>query len=286
MSHNRKLAYSSPSSSPLKKKTKSAAAAGRVDMEDNMAITIKRFEDILKTELAAMRAEFTAHMTALQSLCSKVDFLTGEQREQKKVVNEHTRRLDGLEQQVTDLQDRSRRSNLRLLGLPEGAEKDDPVGFLKRSLPTWIPSLAGKEIEIERAHRVYSRASTDHPKPRVFLFKLLRYNDRNLILNEARRHGPVKTNDGAMLSFFPDFSPATAKKRSSFTVIKKELKDAGLQNFLLYPATLKIVLKNGETKLLYSPEEARQFLSSIPRPHSSRMDTEEEIVVNEELLIT
>lgn len=83
-------------------------------MEDNMAVTIKRFEDILKTELAAMCTEFTSHMTTIQNMCSKVDFLIGEQREQKKVINKHTGRLDALEQQVTDLQDRSRRSNLRL----------------------------------------------------------------------------------------------------------------------------------------------------------------------------
>ncbi len=166
-------------------------------------ITIKRFEDILKAELAAMRTDFASHMTTIQNMCSKVDFLIGEQREQKKVINEHTLHLDALEQQVTDLQDRSRHSNLLLLGLPEGAEKDDLIGFLKRSLPIWIPSLAGKDIEIERAHRVYSRASTDHSKPRVFLFKLLRYNDRNLILNEARCHGPVKANDRCDVELLP-----------------------------------------------------------------------------------
>ncbi len=82
------------SSLPIKKKTKSAVTAGRADMEDNMAITIKRFEDILKTELAAMHTEFALHMTTIQNMCSKVDFLIGEQREQKKVINEHTGRLD------------------------------------------------------------------------------------------------------------------------------------------------------------------------------------------------
>ncbi len=54
-------------------------------MEDNMAITIKGFEDILKTELAAVStAEFASHMTTIQNMCSKVDFLIGEQGEQKK----------------------------------------------------------------------------------------------------------------------------------------------------------------------------------------------------------
>ncbi len=172
--------------------------------------------------------------------------------------------LDAREQQVTDLQDRNRHSNLHLLGLPEGTEKDDLIGFLKRSLPIWIPSLVGRDIEIERP--------MDHSKPQVFLFRLLRYNDRNLIFIEARRCGPVKAGDGAMLSFFPDFSPVTAKKWSSFSTIRKELKEAGLQTFLQYPATLKIAMKHGETKLMHSPDKARQFLSSIPTPHSPGMD--------------
>ncbi len=49
-----------------------------------MAVTIKRFEDILKAELVAMRTEFASHMTTIQNICSKVDFLIGEQREHKK----------------------------------------------------------------------------------------------------------------------------------------------------------------------------------------------------------
>ncbi len=97
-----------------------------------------------------MRNEFGSHMSVVQSLCSKLDLLTGEMREQKKVVADHDRRVAPLEQQVVDLQDRNRRSNLHLVRLPGGSEKDDPMGFLKRSLPTWLPSLAGKEIEAGR----------------------------------------------------------------------------------------------------------------------------------------
>ncbi|KAL1258001.1 hypothetical protein QQF64_011245 [Cirrhinus molitorella] len=195
-------------------------------MVDKMANTVAHFEDILKTELTAMQNEFASHMS------------------------------------VVDLQDRSRRSNLRLIGLPEGSEKDDPVGFLKRLLLTWLPSLAGKEIEVERVHRMYTRISSGRTKPRVFLFKLLRYTDRELILRAARLHAPVKTSDGATLSFFPDFSPVTAKRSGAFASVRKEMREVGIQNFLLYPATLKVVLNQGEPKMLYSPEEARVFLRS------------------------
>lgn len=262
MAHNRKQQEMSPSASPIKKKPKPPTTG---DMVDKMANTVAHFEDILRTELTAMRNEFASHMSVVQSLCSKLDLLTGEMREQKKVVADHDRRVAALEQQVVDLQDRNRRSNLRLVGLPEGSEKDDPMGFLKSSLPKWLPSLADKEIEVERAHRVYTRHSSDRAKPRVFIFKLLRYTDRELILRAARLHAPVKTSDGATLSFFPDFSPLTAKRRSAFGPVRKEMREAGIQNFLLYPATLKVILNQGEPKMLYSPEEARVFL----RSHSS-----------------
>ncbi len=51
-----------------------------------MANTVTHFEDILGTEFTAMRNEFASHMSVVQSLCSKLDLLTREMREQKKVV--------------------------------------------------------------------------------------------------------------------------------------------------------------------------------------------------------
>ncbi|KAL1268801.1 hypothetical protein QQF64_034164 [Cirrhinus molitorella] len=47
----------------------------------------------------------------------------------EKVINEHTGRLDALEQQVIDLQDRSRRSNLRLLDYLKGPRKMTRLAF-------------------------------------------------------------------------------------------------------------------------------------------------------------
>ncbi len=37
---------------------------------------------------------------------------------------------------------------------PEGMEGPDAV-FLRANLSKWIPSLRGRDIEIDRAHRVY-----------------------------------------------------------------------------------------------------------------------------------
>ncbi|KAJ8400596.1 hypothetical protein AAFF_G00393650 [Aldrovandia affinis] len=56
---------------------------------------------------------------------------------------------------MANREDRSRRNNLRLVGLPEGSEEDAAVSYLQNSIPKWLPSLAGREFEVMRAHRIY-----------------------------------------------------------------------------------------------------------------------------------
>lgn len=121
--------------SPWKKKSK---------LEDNfanaanMAGSIARLKQVLKSELAALKDDLSSYITMV---CLKIDFITGEQREQMKIINSRAWWLDTFEQRLVDLQDLSRCNNLRLLGLPEGAEKDNSVGFLKQSLSVWSPSF-------------------------------------------------------------------------------------------------------------------------------------------------
>ena len=83
---------------------------------------------------------------------------------------------------------------------------------------------------------------------------MLRYNNRDLILKKCRQAGSLTWN-GANLSFFPDYSSTTAKKRGAFSTVRKKMREAGIQSFLLYPATLK-----GETHMLHTPEDAQGFL--------------------------
>ncbi len=93
------------------------------------------------------------------------------------------------------------------------------AGFLRVNLSKWIPSLKGRNIEIDRAHRVYDgRKNSD--RPRTLIFRVLRWHDRSEILRGARQAYPVKCmQDNATLLFFPDFSPATAAKRKSLVPV-------------------------------------------------------------------
>ncbi len=92
---------------------------------------------------------------------------------------------------MTDMEDRSRRNNVRLVGLPEGMEGPDAAGFLRANLSKWIPSLRGSDIEIDRAHRVYD-GGRGSDRPRTLIFRVLRWHDRSDILKGARQAYPVK----------------------------------------------------------------------------------------------
>lgn len=92
--------------------------------------------------------------------------------------------------------------------------------FLKANLPKWIPSIANREIKIERAHRIYSDKQSK--PPRTVIFKLLDYTDRQAILNGARAAYPVKFNNEP-LHFFTDYSADTTKKRKAFTEVRKKM---------------------------------------------------------------
>lgn len=76
---------------------------------------------------------------------------------QEKVIN-----LEGinksLEEKILDLEAWSRRSNIKLIHLPEGAEDGDTCGFLECWMPEALelPQLQGK-LKLERAHRLGPR---------------------------------------------------------------------------------------------------------------------------------
>ncbi len=135
-------------------------------------------------------------------------------------------------------------------------------GFLRVNLSKWIPSLRGRDIEIDRAHRVYD-GGRGSDRPRTLIFRVLRWHDRSDILKGARQAYLVKcAQNNVTLLVFPDFSPATAIRRKAFGPVLKKVTVLGLQPFLIYPAVIKLRHK-GEQKSLDSPKKTEDFVSSL-----------------------
>ncbi len=163
----------------------------------------KQREDIKATNnsVKELREEFEAMAAAAKQTRDRIDSVQATAREDRNAVMDLRNQLKRLTEKMTDMEDKSRKNNVRLVGLPEGMEGSNVAGFLRVNLSKWIPSLKGRNIEIDWAHRMYDgRKNSD--RPRTLIFRVLRWHDRLEILKGARQAYPVKcTQDNVTLLF-------------------------------------------------------------------------------------
>ncbi len=184
----------------------SVVASAVRDAVDSVLIPALREQraDIQATNnsVKELRAELEVLASTAKQTCDWVDSVQAAAREDRRIVTDLRNQLERLTEKMTDMEDRSRRNNVRLVGLPEGAEGSDAAGFLRVNLSKWIPSLKDRNIEIDREHRVYDgRKNSD--RPHTLIFCVLRWHDRSEILKGARQAYPVKcSQDNVTLLFF------------------------------------------------------------------------------------
>ncbi|KAI4900281.1 hypothetical protein NFI96_008911 [Prochilodus magdalenae] len=163
-----------------------------------------------------------------------------------------------LEGKVLDLEMRSRRNNLRMVGLPEGAEGSDACTFLEN----WIQEVTEVEnrVVIERAHRVGPKKDANAP-PRTLIMRFLNDRDRHMVLQAIRTKRNIFYKK-QQVRFYPDLAEGVLKQRREFDSVRQQLRDLGIRHGVMIPARL-IVTVNGETRIFNTPTEAQVFTERI-----------------------
>ncbi|KAJ4932381.1 hypothetical protein JOQ06_010804 [Pogonophryne albipinna] len=162
--------------------------------------------------------------------------------------------VESLEAKMEDLENRSRRSNVRLIGLPENAEGKDACTFLEK----WIPEILGAgsfaaPLAIERAHRVPSGRPKPNAPPRALLIKFLNYKDKTKVMSAAYEKGKIHF-DKHHIMFFHDVAKETDTKRRAYDGVKTRCRDMGLH--LSYGCTHVPGKDPGEAQRLNSSVKA------------------------------
>ncbi|RXM96267.1 LINE-1 type transposase domain-containing protein 1 [Acipenser ruthenus] len=187
--------------------------------------------------------EVTDIASSVKKLTARQDNTRADLRQQKGEINQCNARIDAMQDKMADLEDRNRLCNIRPVGLPERVEGDDPVRFLQKEIPRWFPAMKSNgdhpPLELNRAHRIYSDGNRDSSGAHTLIFQCLRYTDRQRILQAARKSDPVVVQ-GRKLSFYVDYSSITAAKRRVFGEVRAKCRSHGVDNFLVYPAVLKV----------------------------------------------
>lgn len=238
-------------------------------------------EDILKA-IKDMNAEFS---TKFENVLSALDSVKKEVGECAGRISEAEVRISGAEDNVTalqatstaleekvksltskliDLEDRSRRSNLRLVHLPEGAEGNDACSFLEQWLPDALEmGPLRSPLVIERAHRIAGPRSDPNAPPRALIMKFLNFRDKESVMKAARAKGRVLYKSRPVM-FFPDLSTEVHKRRRRFDSVKQRLRAKAIRYGIIYPARLRVSYEE-RSYIFETPAEAEKFLEKLGR---------------------
>lgn len=162
-----------------------------------------------------------------------------------------------LKASVEDLISRSKRHNIRVVGLPEGLEGKNAREFMTNLLSELLGDSLTEPPELDRAHRSLRPRPHAEESPRPLIIRFHRYIVKETVMSWAKSHKDMSYK-GHKIKIYEDFSTEVAKKRAAFNKVKSLLYQKGVRFGMLYPARLR-VSRNGVERIFDSPEAAETF---------------------------
>lgn len=160
-----------------------------------------------------------------------------------------------------DFESRLRRNNIRIHGIPEGAEKDDTMGFVTGLIKSKIQSTGDMEIRIERAHGSLVAKPKDSAAPsRAIIVRFLDCRVKEFVIRQAWKQ--KTTYEGQTIYFNQDYTSEVQRKRKQVRDVIKKLKEKDVKAQSPYPAQLKVFL-NSATKTFSTLMEAAPMLKDM-----------------------
>lgn len=164
-------------------------------------------------------------------------------------------RSKALEEKVIDMKTSSRLNNLRLVGLPEGAEGRDPCLFLE----SWIPEVLDMAplrslITMESAHRVGPRRGSDAPS-RTLNMRFVSYKDKVAVIKAAITKKDVLYKN-QHVRFYNNLTTEVHRQRRQYNSAHQQLRSLGLRHSIIPPAKLVVTYKEhtrSAVRLRYKP---------------------------------
>ncbi|KAL1264706.1 hypothetical protein QQF64_026429 [Cirrhinus molitorella] len=231
---------------------------------EQLAVAIRGELSAFKNEASAAISEIKVtmddHATKLTSLESYASTSSDTMIKMEQDLGKLKRSVEQLTEKCTDLESRSRRQNIRILNIKEGAESGmKPRDFVSQLL-TEALSLEKPPL-VDRAHRALrARPGSDEP-PRAFILRLHYVHEMEEIMQKAARMQQIVFR-GQRMNIFPDYPPAVVRRRALFKRARELLKDKpGVKYGLQYPAKLR-VSHNGKEFYFTDPDKAVKFAES------------------------
>lgn len=220
-----------------------------------------RMETALCGEIVGIKQEVTEVTARVSTLETDTSVLRNDVQALQVTHEEVT---DQIAQLHLLMDDRNRRRNIRIRGLPEATRQADLKMTVTAIFNDCLDRPTETPIAIDRVHRTLGpRGSTDD-RPRDVLCCLHNYSVKEDILQRAWRRGHVDF-DGAQINLLPDVSRRTLQMRRCMKPLLEKFGEQGITYKWGHPFHL-IARKEGRTYTLRHPSDVPAFLSSLGLP--------------------
>lgn len=178
-----------------------------------------------------------------------------------------SREMKRLHEKCTDLESRSRRQNLRIIGVSEGAEGASATRFMADFFTEVLgPENFTSPVTIDRAHRSLASKPKSGGRPRPILVRLHYFTEKERILGISKGKGRLFYRD-TPVHIFPDLPAEVGKLRAAFNPVKAKLRAAKVEYSLFFPAVLSVNF-NGVRHKFNTPESAAEFYHAEIAPRT------------------
>lgn len=177
------------------------------------------------------------------------------------LVDSHNDREDDIiwiKSKLADLEDRSRRNNIKIRGIPETISQDELMQYVLDLFHELLPEASPLQLSIDRIHRIPKPSHLPDSLPRVTLLRIHFFSTKEQIM-KAVRSTSLSTRF-SKLQLYADLSQVTLALRRKLLPVTKSLRSHSITYKWGFPLKL-IISKDDTTYTITSLEQGMALLN-------------------------
>ncbi|XP_073399288.1 uncharacterized protein [Dendrobates tinctorius] len=213
-------------------------------------------KSILSSALAPLAKDLSTIKKDIQQIGSRVEELEEAQSklsafagDLKPGLQQQEDHINSLYTAMEDIENRNRRNNLRVRGVPEATDREDVPAILYELFLPMLDTEEGKMLILERAHRALKPKPKQSEFPRDIICRILDFRMKEKILKKTRPLSSLEYK-GSTIRVFQDLSPSTVSKRFLLKPFTDALKQRQFPFRWLFPFGLFITADGKRFKVL------------------------------------
>ena len=226
-------------------------------------------KDMLISVRSTLQSDMATYMHRLtgdvQEVGNRVNHIESKMEEYATTINElvdanEDREADNewIKAKLADMEDRSRRNNLKIRGIPESVQQHDLNHYVTSMFKDMLPDLSDLNVTIDRIHRLPKPLHLSEQVPRDVLLRLHFFHVKDKLMVNMRKREQIP-EQYQNIQFYADLSQYTLQKRKNLTSVTKILRNHKIIYRWGYPTKLSVT-KDNRTYIITSLEKGLDLL--------------------------